>query len=62
MKVKFNHDSEETEQKYVFITIGTTKYRISETIENRIVINKTSEIGDDYMRVFPMSGNVVEIN
>ena len=66
MKFVTGRDKEVQDAKILVITIGTDEYRLSESIDGRLHINKVN-LGDgpndsDYMRVHPRSGNEIEIS
>lgn len=45
------------------IEINGNRYRLSETIDGRLTVNKISIDGqDDYLKVHPRSGNEIDIS
>jgi len=45
------------------IEINGNRYRLSETIDGRLTVNKISIDGDDdYIRVHPRSGNEIDVS
>jgi hypothetical protein len=63
MKVKISRDSEEIEVTRLFIEIDNSKYTLSKTIDNKLKISKVSIDGfDDEIRVYPKSGNQVDLS
>jgi len=63
MKVKIKRGDDFIESTKVTIEIGDYSYRLSESIDGRLVINKISYVGDDdYVRVHPRSGNEIELS
>ena len=65
MKIQIRRGAE-----YVDIGKGTTtveingnRYRLSETTDGRLTVNKVSLDGnDDYIRVHPRSGNEIDVS
>lgn len=63
MRVQTKRDSEFLELSKVTIEIGNYSYRISESVDGQLVVNKISHDGtDDYMRVYPRSGNEIQVS
>ena len=63
MKIRTKRQSEEKEDvKMLVVYIGDDRYRISESIDGRLCINKTSNGETDLVRVHPRSGNEVELS
>jgi len=63
MKVKLKREENFTDSKSVTIEIDGNRYRLSETIDKRLKINKISLDGcDDYIRIHPSSGNEVDVS
>jgi 2-hydroxy-3-keto-5-methylthiopentenyl-1-phosphate phosphatase len=63
MKAKLKRQEEFIDVKVVSIEISGNIYRLSETIDGRLTINKISIDGnDDYIRVHPRSGNEIDIS
>jgi hypothetical protein len=50
------------ETNRVVIYIGIDTYRISESVDGKMCINKTSDLGSDSMSVHPRSGNEIELS
>jgi len=63
MKIQIKRDEEYIEVRNATIEINGNRYRLSESIDGRLTINKISLDGtDDYMRVHPKSGNEIDIS
>ena len=63
MKIQLKRDGEILEIKNFAIEVNGNRYRISETIEGRVTINKVSIDGDDdYIKVHPRSGNEIDVS
>ena len=63
MKIQLKRDGEILEIKKFAIEVNGNRYRISETIEGRVTINKVSTDGDDdYIKVHPRSGNEIDVS
>ena len=63
MKVKLKREENFTDSKSVTIEIDGNRYRLSETIDKRLKINKISLDGcDDCIRIYPSSGNEVDVS
>ena len=63
MKIQLKRDGEILEIKNFAIEVNGNRYRISETIEGRVTINKYSIDGDDdYIKVHPRSGNEIDVS
>ena len=63
MKIRTKRQSEEKEDvKMLIVYIGDDRYRISETNDGRLCINKTSDGETDLIRIHPRSGNEIELN
>ena len=55
-------DEEKKDVKMLVIYIGDDTYRVSESIDGRLCINKISCGETDLIRIHPRSGNEVEIS
>ena len=63
MKIRTKRQEKEKEVVGMLVVyIGDDRYRISETIDGRLCINKTSDGETDLIRIHPRSGNEVELN
>ena len=63
MKIRTKSQIKEKEDVNILIVyIGDDRYRISETIDGRLCINKTSDGETDLVRVHPRSGNELELS
>ena len=63
MKIQLKRDGEVLEIKNFAIEVNGNRYRISETIEGRVTINKVSIDGDDdCIKVHPRSGNEIDVS
>lgn len=61
MKVKYNIVNDLENVKHIDINIGEHTYRISESIDNKLNINKSSDSSDEILRIYPRYSNVIEI-
>lgn len=63
MKIKTKREEEFTDVNSVTLEINGCRYRLSETIDKRLKVNKIFLDGsDDYMRIHPSSGNEIDIS
>ena len=62
MKYKTTREEELSETKMITIIIGEDRYRITESNDGKLNINKTSNSNDDLMRIHPRTGNKIEIS
>lgn len=64
MKAKLKREDELTDVTSVVIEINGNRYRLSETIDGKLTINKVSLIdgSNDYMSVNPRSGNEIDVS
>lgn len=64
MKAKLKRGDELTEVTSVVIEINGNRYRLSETIDGKLTINKISLVDSstDYISVNPRSGNEIDIS
>ena len=63
MKTQTKRNEEFIDLYSVTIEIGGNRYRLSQSVDGRLIVNKISLDGnDDYMRVHPKSGNEIEIS
>lgn len=63
MKIQLSRTEQFEEIKNVTIEINGCRYRLSETVDKRLKINKVSIKGDDdYIRVHPTSGNEIDVS
>ena len=62
MKIKIERQGEIVENKYLVIYIGEDRYRISESIDGKLCINKTSDGDCDLVQIHPRSGNEIELS
>ncbi len=63
MQIKTNREGDVFNSTYLTVIIGETTYRISETVDGRLTINKTDKTGtDDYIKVHPRSGNEIDVS
>jgi len=62
MKIKIERQGEIVENKYLVIYIGEDRYRISESIDGKLCINKTSDGDSDLVQIHPRSGNEIELS
>ena len=61
MKIKLRRQDEKFPAERVDIYIGDTMYRITETIEGKLNINKSGENLSDSITIYPVVTNVIEI-
>jgi hypothetical protein len=66
MKYTIPRSNDIQDVKILVIKIGNDEYRLSESIDGRLVVNKTN-FGEgandtDYMRIHPRTGNEIEIS
>lgn len=63
MKLQLKREGEIIDIKNFAIEVNGNRYRISETIDGRVTINKYSLDGeDDYIKIHPISGNEIDIS
>lgn len=63
MKTKIKRGEEFIDLSSITIEIEGKIYRLSQSIDGRLIVNKISLDGnDDYIRVHPRSGNEIEIS
>ena len=62
MKIKIERQGEIVENKYLVVYIGEDRYRISESIDGKLCINKTSDGDSDLVQIHPRSGNEIELS
>ena len=64
MKAKLKRGDELTEVTYIVIEINGNRYRLSETIDGKLTINKISLVDSstDCISVSPRSGNEIDIS
>jgi len=62
MHIKIEIQGEIVENKYLVVYIGENRYRISESIDGKLCINKTSDGDSDLVQIHPRSGNEIELS
>lgn len=62
MKYKTTREEELSETKMITIIIGEDTYRITESNDGKLNINKTSNSNDDLIRIHPRTGNEIELS
>lgn len=63
MKIQTKRQEEFIDVTNATIEINGNRYRLSETIDGRLTINKISLDGnDDYIKVHPRSGNEIDVS
>ena len=62
MKFITSREEEPVFAKMITITIGEETYRITETIDGKLNINKTSDSNSDLIRIHPRTGNEIELS
>jgi hypothetical protein len=60
MKVQLKRDGEEIEVKNLFVIIGETRYRLTETNQNELEINK-HDLDDTSISISPCYANQIKI-
>lgn len=61
MKFTKGRDEEPVEVKIITIHIGEERFRMSETIDGRLNVNKYSDGDSDLMNIHPRTGNEIEL-
>jgi hypothetical protein len=62
MKIKIERRGEIVENKYLVVYIGDDRYRISESVDGKLCINKTSDGDSDLVQIHPIRGNKIELS
>ena len=62
MKFRTSREEELVFAKMITISIGEETYRITETVDGKLNINKTSDSDDELMRIYPRTGNEIELS
>ena len=63
MKLQIKKQTDFIDVRIATIEINGNRYRLSETLDGRLTINKISLSGEnDYIRVHPRSGNEIDIS
>ena len=63
MKIQTKRQEEFIDVTTATIEINGNRYRLSETIDGRLTINKISLDGnDDYIKIHPRSGNEIDVS
>jgi hypothetical protein len=63
MKIQTKRQEEFIDVTTATIEINGNRYRLSETFDGRLTVNKISIDGnDDYIRVHPRSGNEIDVS
>lgn len=63
MKIQTKRQEEFIDVTTATIEIKGNRYRLSETIDGRLTINKISLDGnDDYIKIHPRSGNEIDVS
>lgn len=62
MKFRTSREEEPVLAKMITITIGEETYRITETIDGKMKINKTSDSDSDMIYIHPITGNEIELS
>ena len=62
MKFKKERDEEPIEVKVITIYIGEERFRLSESIDGRLSINKYSDGYSDLIQIHPRTGNEIELS
>ena len=62
MKIQLKRNGEILELKNFVIEVDKKRFRIAECYDGKISINKVSSEGSDYINIYPVSGNEIEIS
>ena len=62
MKFKTVRDEEPVEVKLITIYIGEERFRISESVDGKLNINKYSDGDSDLIKIQPRYGNEIELS
>ncbi len=62
MKFKTVRDEEPVEVKLITIYIGEERFRISESVDGKLNINKYSDGDSDLIKIHPHTGNEIELS
>ena len=62
MKIKTVRDEEPVEVKLITIYIGEERFRISESVDGKLNINKYSDGDSDLIKIHPRTGNEIELS
>jgi hypothetical protein len=62
MTYKINRDDDPIEAKVIRVQIGLDRYRITETADGKMNINKVSDGDSDTICVYPRAVNEIEIS
>ena len=61
MKFKSKRDDEPQEVAAITIYIGLERFRLSESVDGKLTINKYSDGDSDLLQIFPRTGNEIEL-
>jgi len=62
MKFKKQRDEEPIEVKMITIYICENRFRLSESIDGKLNINKYSDLDSDLINIHPRTGNEIELS
>ena len=62
MKFKKERDEEPIEVKTITIYIGDERFRLSESVDGKLNINKYSNGDSDLIKIHPRTGNEIELS
>lgn len=62
MKFKTVREEEPVEVKLITIYIGEERFRISESVDGKLNINKYSDGDSDLIKIQPRTGNEIELS
>ena len=62
MKFKLNRDDEPKEIRKITIYIRDERYRLTESVDKKLNINKMSDGDSDDINVHPKCGNEIELS
>jgi len=62
MQIKTQREGNIIANDYLIVYIGDDRYRITESIDGKLCINKTSDGDSDLVQIHPRSGNEIELS
>ena len=62
MKLKKERHEEPIDVKIITIYIGEERFRLSESIDGKLSINKYSDGDSDLIKIHPLTGNKIELS
>lgn len=61
MKVKLKRDEQPKECNFIEVSIGSDRFKISESVDGKLNINKIS-LDDTEIKIFPRHSNEIELS